>query len=141
VRRTRAAGFGLLEAIVALTLISATGLALFSWVNTNLAQASRLRSRDAAGRLQMAAVEVLGAINPAKDSHGQRDLGNVHLTWDASPQGPEAPGMNFIGTPSDYRMQLFDTTVDARGASDDVRANFHVLLLGYRKIDHVVPGK
>ena len=139
--RVRSSGFGLLEAIVALTLISATGLALFSWVNTNLAQANRLRSRDAAGRLQMAAVEFLGAINPAQDPHGQRDLGNIHLTWDASPQGAEAPGMNFIGTPSDYRMQLFDTTVNARGAGDEIQTSFHVMLLGYRKIDHALPAK
>jgi general secretion pathway protein I len=129
------AGFGLLEAIVALALIAATGLALFSWVDTNLAEASRLRERDAAARLQMAAVEFMGSVNPLAEPRGQRSLAQVTLSWQASPQGPEVPGLGFTGLPTTYRLQLFDTAVDARDTRSGAATRFTLTLLGFRRAD------
>lgn len=129
------AGFGLLEAIVALTLIAATGLALFSWVDTSLAEASRLRERDAASSLQMAAVEFMGSVNPLAEPHGQRLFGQMNLSWDATAQGPEVPGMGFAGLPTTYRLQLFDAVVDVHDQRSGAATRFTLTLLGYRRAD------
>jgi general secretion pathway protein I len=131
----RSAGFGLLEAIVALALIAATGLALFSWVGTNLTEAARLHDRDAAARLQMAAVEFMANVNPVGNLRGERSVGAMQLTWNAVAKGDEAPGMSFIGTPSNYRLQLFDSTVDASDSQSGARTQFHLTVLGYRKVE------
>ena len=131
--RAHSAGFGLLEAIVALVLISATGLALFSWVNTNLAEASRLHERDASARLQMAAVEFLGSVNPSLEPRGQRTVGQLNLSWETTAQGAEAPGMSFLGLPTNYRLQLYDAAVEVRDERSAAATQFHVTLVGYRK--------
>jgi general secretion pathway protein I len=135
-RHPPAHGFGLLEAIVALVLIASTGLALFSWVDTNLAEASRLRERDAASRLQVSAVEFMGSVNPSAEPRGQRDLARMSLSWEATAQGPEAPGIGFTGLPTDYRLQLYDTAVAARDTRSGAATHFTVTLLGYRRAEH-----
>ncbi len=131
-------GFGLLEAIVALALIAATGLALFSWVDTNLAQASRLRDRDAAASLQIAVVEFMGSVNPVDEPHGQRTIGRIAFSWDATAQGTELPGMGFTGLPTNFRLQLFDTDVNARDGGSGAKARFTLTLLGYRHVDSAI---
>ena len=125
-------GFGLLEALVALVLIAATGLALFSWVDTNLAEAHRLRERDAASRLQVSAVEFMGSINPTSEPRGQRALSSMSLSWEATAQGNETPAMGFAGAPTDYRLQLYSAAVAARDTRSGAEARFNVMLLGYR---------
>lgn len=131
-------GFGLLEAIVALTLIAATGLALFSWADSNLAEASRLRDRDAASRVQLSAVELLSSLNPAAEPSGQRSIRTMTVAWQAKAMGPELPGMGFTGTPTNYRLQLFDTTVDASDARSGTATRFTMTLLGYRSVGSAV---
>ena len=128
-------GFGLLEAIVALTLIAATGLALFSWVDTNLAEAARARDRDATARLKMAAVESMGPVNPLQEPRGQRQLSSsISVSWDAVPEGALASGAGFAGAPTGYQFQLFDASVTARDErSGGAQARFQLTLLGYRK--------
>lgn len=131
-------GFGLLEAIVALALIAATGLALFSWVDTNLAQASRLRDRDAAASLQIAVVEFMGTVNPVDEPHGQRTIGRIAFSWDATAQGAELPGMGFTGTPTKFRLRLFDAVVNARDGGSGAEARFTLTLLGYRRVEYAI---
>ena len=42
-------GFSLLEAVVSIVLISTTGLALFSWINSNLISLGRVQETNEAG--------------------------------------------------------------------------------------------
>ena len=62
--RPRTAGFGLLEAVVALALLAGTGIALFDWINSSLQTASRLRETEQRARTMSSAQAVLVAIKP-----------------------------------------------------------------------------
>ncbi len=134
-------GFGLLEAIVALTLIASTGLALFSWVNTNLAEASRLRDRDAAAQLKVVAVELMASVNPMATPTGQWRQQPIVLSWNATATGSALPSMGPTGTPTRiFELQLFDTVVDAQDEKSGAKVRFNLTLLGYRRSDRASPA-
>lgn len=79
-------GFGLLEALVALTLFSLTGVVLFGWINlslTTLARAETQLQRAQRSEIALAALQALdlfeqrdGHLEPAPD---------WQLRWEAEP--------------------------------------------------------
>jgi general secretion pathway protein I len=83
-RRRRHHGFTLLEVIVALVILSTSGLVLFAWINQNLATASRLRESQARSQLQLEGVSWLATINPAAEPSGEREMSGLRLTWQAT---------------------------------------------------------
>lgn len=109
-RRRRQAGFGLLEALVALVLFSALGLALFSWINTNLDAAARLRARDADRHAEQLAMAWLQSLDPLQRPQGDTELEpGLRLRWTATPLTPltasaPLPG----GTASLFRLALYE---------------------------------
>ena len=81
--RWRTHGFGLLEAIVALALLSGTGLALFSWINQNLQTASRLRAQEQEARLLLAAQPGLLEVALGTSFTSSATLPSVSASTDA----------------------------------------------------------
>lgn len=74
-------GFTLLEVIVALVILSTSGLVLFGWISQNLATATRLRESQARSQLQLEGISWLAVINPAVEPEGERELGDLRLNW------------------------------------------------------------
>jgi general secretion pathway protein I len=74
-------GFTLLEVIVALVILSTSGLVLFGWISQNLATATRLRESQARSQLQLEGISWLAVINPAVEPEGERELGDLRLSW------------------------------------------------------------
>lgn len=108
---TRARGFSLLEAIVALAILAGAGLALFASMSQSLqmvGRAERAREADLALRNALAWVE---RINPMESPDGTRQIGGYVLHWRAQPLEPPRdgatgyllPGLHEVGL---YRMQL-----------------------------------
>lgn len=109
----RAGGFGLLEAIVALTLLAGAGMALFSWINVNLAQASRLQEVEAAIRAQNVALEWVEILNPALSPEGETELDkDLRIAWQSRPLTPRTMVAPFPGgTHTPFELALFEVTV------------------------------
>lgn len=93
--RDRMAGFTLLEVIVAMVILSTSGLVLFAWLNQNLATATRLQESQARSQLQLEGVSWLATINPALEPEGERQMGDLRLTWRATPIEPMRPEFDF----------------------------------------------
>lgn len=74
-------GFTLIEVMVALVILSTSGLVLFSWISHNLATATRLRESQASSQLQLEGVAWLQTVNPATEPEGERELSGLRLTW------------------------------------------------------------
>lgn len=102
-------GFGLLEAIVALALLSGLGLTVFAWINTNLAAVSRLRGYDDEARLRFLATEWALTLNPARRGRGEEKLDALtRVRWEARPIAPMTPGAPFPGgTSTPYRLARY----------------------------------
>jgi general secretion pathway protein I len=103
------AGFGLLEAIVALALFAGAGMALFAWINANLTTAARLRENEAITRATWLASEWIETINPADPGQSDVELTEgVRLSWQSQPLTPQTKLMPLpggISTP--FKLALF----------------------------------
>lgn len=107
-------GFGLLEAIVALALLAGVGMAIFSWINTNLANSARLRQNEQVQQINQLAAAWLQTVDPARDGRFEL-MSDVQLRWTSHPMTPRQslppwPG----GSTSLWELQLFELRAEWR---------------------------
>jgi general secretion pathway protein I len=103
--------FGLLEAIVALVLVSMVGLALFTWINSNLSILYRLQETQQRHEAARNAMIFMENINPMQEPNGEHDLGYYRFVWRSkvlvepinSASGLRGVGLYIIGL---YEMQV-----------------------------------
>ena len=118
-RGRRQAGFGLLEAIVALTLFAGAGMALFGWINANIARAAQLQERSESAQAQLLVLAWVQALNPAQQPSGSADLGpGVQIRWSSqqtSPRQQAAPPPG--GTSSPFELAMFEVQVTLEQAN------------------------
>lgn len=104
-RRSR--GFTLLEAIVALAILAAAGLALFAGMSQSLQmvqRAQQARDIDTALRNALAWSD---RINPMETPDGDQVLGAWTLRWHAEPVEPPRDGATPSGQPGLYQVGLY----------------------------------
>jgi general secretion pathway protein I len=134
-RRSRALGFGLLEAIVALTILAATGAALFAWISQNLQDAARIEAAQARTALQMSARGLMGAINPFTEPEGTRSLGSIRVQWRSKPVAPlraSVPTQPMEITR--WRVGLYEVDVSASDEVSGAQASFKMLQTGLESL-------
>lgn len=109
--RPRQRGFTLLEAVVALAILAAAGLALFAAMSQSLQMVGRAQfaaETDAALRNAVAWTE---QVNPMEQPEGEQSIGRYLLRWTSEPVEPPRdnttdylePGLYEVGL---YRMRL-----------------------------------
>lgn len=131
--RSRAAGFTLLEAIVAMVVFAIGALALYQWQATSLDALARVESQ--ARRLEVGedALQVLRGINPMAEPEGERPLGDYVLRWQADPVEPRRTGLSQAGYASLFDLALY--RVDAWVVADGVEvARLQTRLVGYEQV-------
>jgi general secretion pathway protein I len=124
----------LLEAIVALVLLSSTGLALFSWINTNLISLQRVAEIQRHDRLTRSALEFMETVNPMTQPRGENRLGPYTIRWDARPVLPPRDGIGYPGGVSLFQVGLYDTDVDIAPAEGQGHVQFTLRQVGYRQV-------
>lgn len=126
-----ARGFSLLEAIVALALIGLAATALFSWLDTTLISASRVREVNSEALLTLDALAFVEKINPMQSPEGTFDAAPLTVRWkstqrgelrDSAPQG-EGEGV--------FRIGLYELDVVATGPHD-AQAHFTLRRVGWK---------
>ena len=105
-------GFSLLEAIVAMTIMATSLLALYAWLSSNTLALNR--SRDSAQALQDArsALAVMELINPMTEPTGRRSLPPLEIKWSSRPITEVRHGMSRSGTATQFDLKLYDMQVD-----------------------------
>lgn len=129
----RAAGFSLLEAIVALVIFSMGALALYGWLGTNLRTLIRVQERRETTILVRSALDAVRRINPMATPSGQREIGDTVVVWDARPLEPDRPAVTQLGLPTIFRVGLFVLDVRVLRAGEEVE-RFQVRQVGYQQV-------
>lgn len=130
---SREHGFSLLEAVVALAILAAAGLALFAAMSQAMQMVGRAedaRAADGALRNALAWVEQL---NPMEAPSGERSFPPYILSWQSTllePARPSAtgylqPGLHEVGL---YRMEL------SLLSGNTVIRELEVRRIGYRQV-------
>lgn len=128
-------GFTLLEAIVALVLIATTGMALFSWVNTNLISLQRVQTFQQRYDATQSGLTFMQTVNPSAEPTGRATVGHYTITWQATVIKPPKDGVDSMGTKSLFQISLYDIEVVIKGKEDDtLLAQFTVQQIGYKQV-------
>ena len=108
----RVRGFSLLEAIVALTILAAAGLALFAAMSQSLQMVGRAeRAREVDSAL-LNAVAWMETVNPAETPQGEQQLGQVTLRWTSEPLETPRDSMTGYLRAGLYRVGLYQVRLE-----------------------------
>lgn len=131
--RRESRGFTLLEAIVALAILAAGGMALFAALNTSMRSIERV---DAASQRDTATLNALSRIeqlNPMLEPQGDEALGAWRLRWTAAPVEPPRDGLTDYLQPGYFEVGLYRVDVELLSGTR-VEHRFVVRKAGWRQV-------
>jgi general secretion pathway protein I len=108
-------GFTLLEAIVALVLLSTAGLVLFSWINASFDGLARIEQSNARATAELNAMEFMKTVNPMQQPEGQIKLGEVQVSWRAKPITDLVANRTDSREPGPFTVALYEIEVALDG--------------------------
>ncbi len=132
--RTWQAGFTLLEAIVALVLISSAGLALFSWINGNITALNRIHEVNARSAATANILEYMDRVNPMLTPEGTAPLGAYSIKWHAEATSKITEGVGYPRGRSLYQLALYSTAVSVSAAGDQLWFELKLQQVGYKRV-------
>ncbi len=139
--RIGAAGFTLLEAIVALTLVATLGLVLFDWVRQSLDAATRIRAEHQRVQALINAQSLVASVNPAAEPEGERSFEGLSVRWTSrvvsGPQWLFGGVMGASEAAGGWQVALYELTVRGTYPAEDGSAarlplDFQTLRTGTR---------
>ncbi|MFM7460600.1 MAG: type II secretion system protein J [Burkholderiales bacterium] len=129
--RSDASGFTLLEAIVALVLLSTAGLVLFSWINASFDGLARIEQSNARAAAELNAMEFMKTVNPMQQPEGQTQLGDVQVKWRAKPITELVANRTDNRDPGPFTVALYETEVSLDGRPNMQPYTIKLRQMGY----------
>ena len=105
-------GFSLLEAIVALTIMATSMIALYAWLGTSAIALSRVQANARALEDARTGLAVIETINPLREPDGERQLEALTVRWRAEPLSDRVSGITPAGLPSAFELRLYELSVE-----------------------------
>lgn len=137
--RHRQHGFTLIEAIVALVLIGTTGMALFSWINSNIITLNRVQESNAENAATLNALEYMQSVNPMLSPEGRADLGPYRLSWKSQAVTEPRDGASYPIGISLYQLALYQTQISVHQSNAQPWFSFTLQQVGYKKVRDIMP--
>lgn len=104
-------GFGLLEALVALVLLSSVGFTLLAWVHQNLDATHRMRTFYAQQEARRIALEWVRSENPMEKPEGEILYHSLRIKWKAQAQSPSIAQIGYPQGIGKHEVALYNTTI------------------------------
>lgn len=130
---SRQRGFSLLEAVVAMVLISGAGYALFGWINSNIMTLNSIREANARAEATQNILEYMNAVNPMLKPSGNASLGQYKIRWEATPVTLVQDGNGL------YQLALYDTQIKAENGQSNPWFDFRLRQVGFKKVRELLP--
>jgi len=126
-------GFTLLETIIALVLISSVGMALLSWVNSNIINLQQVRGAQAKNQVIRNTLAFIDTVNPSLSPQGEHVLNQYLIRWQSSLVDGPKDGVNAEGRLGYFQLALYDTSVEIL-KDEQIVAQFSLRLTGYQQV-------
>jgi len=133
-KHSRQRGFSLLEAVVAMVLISGAGYALFGWINSNIMALNRIHETNARSEATQNILEYMDSINPMLKSEGNMAFGGYKIHWKAKPITLVQDGSAYPRGTSLYQLALYDTLVEVETKDQSAWFDLRLRQVGYKKV-------
>ena len=128
-------GFGLLEALVALVLLSSIGFTLLAWVQQNLDGMQRMREFYAVQDARRSLAEWSQRINPMETPEGEADIGSWHARWKSQARGDPVSQMGYPRGIGLYDVALYDVEISLyRPPESKVWLVEKMAVIGFKKV-------
>lgn len=118
---------------MALTLITSVGMAIFSWINSSLANLNRVQEKTIHQEVSRSVLSYMQTVNPSIQPAGKAEMGAYEINWHSRLLEPTKTGSGHLGGNSLYALSLYDTHVQVRCEDQEVTA-FDVRLVGFKQI-------
>jgi len=129
----RQTGFSLLEAVVAMVLISGAGYALFGWINANIMTLNSIRESNARAEATRNILEYMTDINPMSKPLGEASLGTYSFRWESKPATAIQEGISL------YQLGLFETLIKIERGRGEQWFEFKLRQVGYKRVRENTP--
>ena len=133
----RQRGFTLLEAVVAMVLISGAGAALFAWINSELGALARVQQSDARADAMVNAVEFMHTVNPMLSPEGKVTIAGYTLVWKATAVSAVQDGVSYPRGVSLYQLALYDNYVTVQQTDGTRWFDFTLRQVGYKRVREI----
>ena len=107
-------GFTLLEAIVALVLLSAALSGAWTWIASDVRSLTRVRDLALEEAAVQQAVATLEQVNLAREPEGNLMWREFRIDWHAVPVEDPRPGRTISGGKGAFTLTLYNVTLDVR---------------------------
>jgi general secretion pathway protein I len=132
-RRKSEAGFTLLEAIVAITVLTATLIPLYLLIATVSRSAFRLDQSNRIAEIEIDALNVMSIVNPMEKPDGAVDLGPYAVRWASHSVIDPVDGSAYPNGRSFFLIGLYEGTVDVVEPSGRTLLSFPLRMIGFKR--------
>lgn len=126
-------GFSLLEAIVALMLVTMLSMTAFAWINNLLLSVTKIESNAYDNYLERNVTEFLSDINVMLRPTGSQAFATLTISWNAELVEPIKRGKNMSGGATPFELGLYNVVVTVVNDENDP-VTFNMIKVGYRSL-------
>ncbi len=126
-------GFTLLEAIVALVVFTMGALALYGWLSTNIITLDRIRARQQMELTMHSALDLIRRTNPMDTPVGERQVGDLKVSWISALLEPAKPNVVQSGRPGIFVVGLYEVSVRV-SRNGQLLQTFQVRQVGWKQV-------
>lgn len=126
-------GFTLLETIIALVLISSVGMALLSWVHSNILNLQQVRNANERNQAIRNTLSFMDTVNPSLIPTGEHQLGMFLIRWQATLVDGPKDGVTLEGRIGYFQLALFDNNITIL-KDDQILTQFALRQAGYQQV-------
>ncbi len=126
---THQRGFSLLEAIVAMVIISGAGYALFGWINSSIMSLASVSDANARAEATQNILEYMSGVNPMLKPTGNASLGRYKIRWESKPTTLVQDVKSSV-----FQFALYETAVKAQNVDSEPWFEFSLRQVGYKRI-------
>jgi len=127
-------GFGLLEAIVSLVLISVGAMAAYDWINSNLISVGRIQHVARKTEAKNNILGYLGNLNPMQQGSGRQTFLHYRIHWQSKPVAPPRNQINSTNGTGLYRVALYRVRVVVSRPQQGHWFNMSWKQIGYKQV-------
>ena len=131
--RRAQAGFTLLEAIVALVVFTMGALALYGWLSTYIITLDRIRARQQLELTMHSALDLIRRTNPMDTPVGERQVGDLKVSWISALLEPAKPNVVQSGRPGIFVVGLYEVSVRV-SRNGQLLQTFQVRQVGWKQV-------
>ena len=129
----KAAGFTLLEAIVAMVVFTLGAFALYGWLATNLITLDRIGKRQEQEVAYASALDLVRRSNPMQTPAGQRAVGDMTVFWRSIPVEDPKPNVDQAGSSGLFVVGLYLVNVRVSRGEREI-GTFRVRQIGWKQV-------